>query len=341
MTNRDLCYRKGFPSKDAVAAFQAIVTQGKVFDINAHLPNDTERRQVDADVFGTSTPDLAIYQSIKPKVPAVGSTEFEADAAFVIKAAAARDTPFEELEESEFPRPMREVSWFMQDITLFPYQAGVDYMTDLTSWDLIQRGFNPTVSPVRETTAKAITNGRAAATFVHDDDPIAPWIGAVAKMMSLGIPYRKEGELEQYEGQSFASWGVPFFYGLLGDTLRRVGLISFRHKWAEMVPRPEQYCQEQMGQLCSQAFPEGSPMHPSQNAMHSAVAIGMKALLENIFEMTAELPSGNTVGDELNLMADNIGMWRTWAGVHYTSDHDAARPRAEAIGKKIAAQALT
>ena len=343
MTNRDLCYRKGFPSKDAVQAYQEVFDKGDVFAINAALPNNTERKQVDAHVFLTASQDIGVYQSTRnTDVPEVGSAEFEAEAQFVVDVAAMRDTPFDELTPSDVHLDaMRLVSYFLEDIQVRSFVAGQDFITTEPAWLRIMAGDKPIVSETREASADYITNGRAAATYVFDDDAIAPFMGAVNKMIALGVPYRREGELEQMESSPFSVWGAPFFYGYLGEVVRRVGLVSFRHKWANMVPRPEQYCKEQMGIFCSQAHAAGSPMHPSMGQMHGAVSISQASFLKEIFELTYVLPNGNTVGYELDLMADNIAAWRIYAGVHYESDAEFARPFAELIGKKVANKALT
>jgi hypothetical protein len=93
--------------------------------------------------------------------------------------------------------------------------------------------------------------------------------------------------------------------------------------------------------LLPQAFPEGSPTHPSYPAGHATIAGAcvtiLKAFFDEGFPITSpvqanadgtalELYPGPdadslTVGGELNKLASNISLGRNMAGVHYRSDH--------------------
>jgi hypothetical protein len=110
--------------------------------------------------------------------------------------------------------------------------------------------------------------------------------------------------------------------------------------------------------LLPQAFPEGSPTHPSYGSGHATVAgacvtilkaffkedeiirnpvipkslttpIDVKDSMGNIiFRKTTELENYTgpdfdqlTIGGELNKLAANISIGRNWAGVHYRSDY--------------------
>lgn len=87
-----------------------------------------------------------------------------------------------------------------------------------------------------------------------------------------------------------------------------------------------------------QAFPEGSPSHPSYPAGHAvisgALVTVLKAFLDEDFVFPSPVvPSDGTgtalspfvgpdltLGHELNKLASNISLGRDWAGVHYRSD---------------------
>jgi hypothetical protein len=107
--------------------------------------------------------------------------------------------------------------------------------------------------------------------------------------------------------------------------------------------------------LLPQAFPEGSPTHPSYGAGHATVAGAcitvLKAFFKEdeiirhpvipkritppidvldsngniVFKKTTELEDYTgpdlTVGEELDKLAANISIGRNWAGVHYRSDY--------------------
>jgi hypothetical protein len=115
--------------------------------------------------------------------------------------------------------------------------------------------------------------------------------------------------------------------------------------------------------LLPQAFPEGSPMHPSYGAGHATVAGACVTVLKAWFKedekiKNPEIPDMNnpkelvpytevdkndlTVGGELNKVAANIAIGRNWAGVHYRSDYTESLKLGERIAIGILQeQALT
>lgn len=116
--------------------------------------------------------------------------------------------------------------------------------------------------------------------------------------------------------------------------------------------------------LLSQAYPEGSPMHPSYAAGHATVAGACTTVLKAFFdtdwllprafvpsedgsclnEWTAQtrdrkgrkLPCRLSVEGELNKLCSNISIGRNWAGVHYFSDY----LESIALGEQVAIQLL-
>lgn len=102
--------------------------------------------------------------------------------------------------------------------------------------------------------------------------------------------------------------------------------------------------------LLPQAYPEGSPMHPSYSAGHATVAGACTTVLKAFFDTDWVLPQafeptengtrltawrggewvdrkgrkrkcGLSVEGELNKLCSNISIGRNWAGVHYFSDY--------------------
>jgi hypothetical protein len=90
--------------------------------------------------------------------------------------------------------------------------------------------------------------------------------------------------------------------------------------------------------LLPQAFPEGSPTHPSYGAGHATVAGACVTILKAWFDEDDNVKNPRRpkadgtgiedapglslkVGDELNKVAANIAIGRNWAGVHYRSDY--------------------
>jgi len=100
-----------------------------------------------------------------------------------------------------------------------------------------------------------------------------------------------------------------------------------------------------------QAFPEGSPVHPSYTAGHATLAGACVTVLKAFFNDLAPIPNPKqpnaagtalvdyteadanrlTVGGELNKLASNIGYGRMFAGVHWRSDNTASLLRGEDI----------
>ncbi len=104
-----------------------------------------------------------------------------------------------------------------------------------------------------------------------------------------------------------------------------------------------------------QAFPEGSPIHPSYLAGHATLSGACATILKAFFNDQAVIPTpvyqtdaaGNlvtytgpgynqlTVGGELNKLASNIALGRDWAGVHWRSDYTASMLRGEDVAVQL------
>lgn len=93
--------------------------------------------------------------------------------------------------------------------------------------------------------------------------------------------------------------------------------------------------------LLPQAFPEAAPLHPSYGAGHAAVAGACVTVLKALFDEAAPFPNPvapvatglwtepyrgadagrMTVGGELNKLAGNMSMARSFAGIHWRTDN--------------------
>jgi hypothetical protein len=104
--------------------------------------------------------------------------------------------------------------------------------------------------------------------------------------------------------------------------------------------------------LLPQAYPAGSPLHPSYPAAHAVTAGAGITVLKALFNESFEIPSPVmpsddglslapytgaplTVGGELNKLASNIALGRDAAGVHYRSDGVEGIKLGEAIAISI------
>ena len=76
-------------------------------------------------------------------------------------------------------------------------------------------------------------------------------------------------------------------------------------------------------------FSPGTPRHPAYPSGHSTYAGAASTILAFFFgnDMTSQFLTGcsttTNIRTELRNMADNIGMGRLWAGIHWRSDHEA------------------
>jgi hypothetical protein len=104
--------------------------------------------------------------------------------------------------------------------------------------------------------------------------------------------------------------------------------------------------------LLPQAYPVGSPLHPSYPAAHAVTAGAGITVLKALFNESFVIPSPVipsddglslaayagaplTVGGELNKLASNIALGRDAAGVHYRSDGIEGIKLGEAIAISI------
>ena len=111
--------------------------------------------------------------------------------------------------------------------------------------------------------------------------------------------------------------------------------------------------------MLPQAFPEGSPVHPSYGSGHATVAGACVTILKAWFKedtkikelfdpmipdpihpsllSTSCVPDAGdiTVGSELDKLASNIAIGRNWAGIHYRSDYKESVELGERIALTI------
>lgn len=108
--------------------------------------------------------------------------------------------------------------------------------------------------------------------------------------------------------------------------------------------------------LLSQAYPEGSPLHPSYPAGHATIAGACITVIKAIFDdrtlissyitpvkadpkkpsrlipLNGEGEADMTVGSELAKLASNVSMGRNFAGIHYRADADLSMKLGEKVG---------
>ncbi|MEM9530158.1 MAG: vanadium-dependent haloperoxidase [Pseudomonadota bacterium] len=245
----------------------------------------------------------------------------------------------------------------------------VDFMTDETNWLNVQRGGLPQEPEFFEAERRYIFNNRSLGEYVHRDVSFQAYLNAGLVLLGLGSAAMDPGNpyLGSQNQDGFATFGAPFVLDLVTKSAN-LGLTgAWYQKWrVHRFLRPEamggrihfhlngqrsyelhpdilnsaavEATFSRFGSfLLPQAFPEGSPTHPSFPAGHATMAGACVTALKACFNEDYVLPetvqanaTGSrllsynqralTVGNELNKLANNIAIGRDAAGVHYRQD---------------------
>lgn len=251
--------------------------------------------------------------------------------------------------------------------------GGRDYMTDFDSWLAVQNGVLPARGDIIDPTPRYIRNGRDIGQWVHIDVLFQAYFHAFLILSgTLNTPYDKGNPYHKSLTQEgFGTFGGPSIATLLCEVATRALKAVWNQKWvvhrrmrpevfAERVDRTAYHnanypvhseilksihTQTRLGgylpagnAFLGQAFPEGSPTHPSYGAGHATVAGACTTILKAWFNEAAVIENpvvpdvtgqvltpytGTetlTVGGELNKMANNVALGRNIAGVHWRSD---------------------
>jgi hypothetical protein len=250
-------------------------------------------------------------------------------------------------------------------------QAETDFMTSYGEWLAIQRGEAPSRLAYFERAQRYINNMRAISEYVHNDVTFQAYFNAAMIIARFGPdaldpnnPY-----LNSNNQGGFVTFGGGHIFDLVTKAAR-VGLEgAWFHKWlVHRRLRPEVFAGRIENQLngskdygidseilkseavrrvraaygnalLPQAYPEGSPLHPSYPAGHAAVAGACATILKAFFNEDFVIPKpveasvdGSTLepwkgeeeelrlGDEINKLASNMSIGRCGAGIHYRSD---------------------
>lgn len=250
--------------------------------------------------------------------------------------------------------------------------GGQDYMTDFNSWLAIQNGVAPQSGDILDPTLRYMRNGRDLGQYVHIDVLFQAYFQAFLIISGLGAPFDSGNPYNNSATQyGFGTFGAPHIAALLCEVSTRALKTVWNQKWCvHRRLRPEAFAgrvdrtafhganypvhSELLNSINSstrlggfmpsgnaflpQAFPEGSPMHPSYGAGHATVAGACVTILKAFFDESFVLQNpvmpdstgqvlvpyagseNLTVGGELNKVASNVALGRNIAGVHWRSD---------------------
>lgn len=253
---------------------------------------------------------------------------------------------------------------------------GRDFMTSVGEWSQIQIGMPPWLTMSYDPTPRYVRNGRDLGEYVHYDFPYQAYLNAALILLNGGPgtilncnPFKSPNSPYRYS--TVQEGFVTFGQAEVTDWLARVSTAALKaaycQKWmVHRRLRPEALGglvhQTRVGNrqypvhpvlvhspavdavffrtgtyLLPQAYPEGSPLHPSYPAGHAAIAGACSVVLKVCFDESMLLPGcvmpsadglsldpcpnfSPTIGDEIDKLVFNIAIARDWAGIHYRSD---------------------
>jgi membrane-associated phospholipid phosphatase len=266
--------------------------------------------------------------------------------------------------------------------------GGRDYMTDFASWLAVQNGVTPQNADIFDPIPRYIRSGRDIGQWVHIDVLFQAYFQAFLVIAgTLNTPYDEGNPYNKSATQTgFGTFGAPHIATLLCEVATRALKAVWNQKWlVHRRMRPEVFAErvdraafhradypvhaeilesvgssQRLGKyllagnaFLPQAFPEGSPTHPSYGAGHATVAGACTTILKAWFDESAVIenpvvPDVNgqvltaytggdtlTVGGELNKVASNVALGRNIAGVHWRSDGTESLKLGEAVAISV------
>jgi hypothetical protein len=269
-------------------------------------------------------------------------------------------------------------------ITFVP---GIDYLVDFPAWLAVQNGGSIGQSLQNDPTPRYIRNGRDLSAWTHVDVLYQAYFVAYLVLGSIGTPANPGNPYVGNPTQDgFGTFGGPDFAATIGEVATRALKAVWFQKWfVHRRARPEvpgaiaQLIKTGQGgntnctlsndllnsqglnaswrhnssYLLPQAFPEGSPAHPSYPTGHGTVGGACITVLKFFFDgnfviphpvvaspsggtLTAYTGASLTVQGELNKLAHNITFGHgIHPGIHYRSDSDASLALGEAVALSI------
>jgi len=271
------------------------------------------------------------------------------------------------------------------------YLPDIDYMTTFSDWLAIQNGSTPGLNQT-DPVLRYRRAGRDLAAFTHVDVLYQAYFTAFLVLSGIGAPLNPGNPYNGSKTENgFGTFGGPDFAGSLGEVATKALNAVWYQKWfVHLRPRPEaigglvhlvktgqadktdvkpsnvvlnsvglqQSFNKYGSWLLSQAFPEGSPVHPAYPTGHGTVGGACVTLLKFIFDGNFVLPNPMvptsdglslvpwtgpdagqlTVNGELNKLAHNVTFGHgIHAGIHWRSDSETSLMLGEAFALRFLA----
>jgi hypothetical protein len=269
---------------------------------------------------------------------------------------------------------------------LVTYLPSIDYMTSFADWLTVQNGNSTGLHNQVDPVLRYARAGRDLAAYTHVDVLYQAYFTALLVLAGIGAPLNPGNPyVGSVRENGFGTFGGPDFAGTLTAVATKALNAVWYEKWfVHLRPRPEatggQVHLVKTGQggqtdvqpskvilnsvglqqsfnkygswLLSQAFPEGSPMHPSYPTGHGAVGGACITVLKFFFDgnfviPNPQVPSSDglsllsytgsdagqlTVNGELNKIGHNVSFGHgIHAGIHWRSDSDTSLLLGEAV----------
>jgi hypothetical protein len=266
------------------------------------------------------------------------------------------------------------------------YLPNIDYMTSFSDWLTVQNGNFTGQQNQIDPELRYRRLGRDLAAFTHLDVLYQAYFTAFLVLARIGAPLNPGNPYVGSKCENgFGTFGAPDFAGTLAEVATKALNAVWYQKWfVHLRPRPEatggQVHLVKIGQgsntdvqpskvvlnsvglqqsfnkygtwLLSQAFPEGSPMHPAYPTGHGTVGGACITLLKFFFDGNHVIPNpmaptsdglslvpytGSdagqlTVNGELNKLGHNVTFGHgIHAGIHWRSDSDTSLLFGEAV----------
>jgi hypothetical protein len=266
------------------------------------------------------------------------------------------------------------------------YLPGIDYMTDTTTFLEVENGISTGLANQVDPVQRYLHDGRSLAAYTHVDVLYQAYLTAFMVMSSLKLPVNPGNPYNGSRTQNgFGTFGAPDFAATQGEIAARALNRVWFQKWLiHLVHRPEsgggvlhqilsgnqnkidarlnknvlnsqavaQSFSKYGTYLLAQAFPEGSPYHPSYPTGHGTVGGACITLLKFFFDgshlwSNPLVPSSDglslvpyngsdageiTVSGELNKLAHNVSYGHgIHAGIHWRSDTETSMLLGEAM----------
>ena len=273
-----------------------------------------------------------------------------------------------------------------QQVTYLP---NIDYMTSFAEWLDIQNGVdtrNTRLGNQVDPLLRYRRNGRDLAAFTHVDVLYQAYFTTFLVLAGIGAPLNPGNPYIHSKTQNgFGTFGDPDFAGTLAAVATMALNAVWYQKWfVHLRPRPEaigglvhlimtgqgnktdvklssvilksaglqQSFNKYKTWLLAQAFPEGSPAHPSYPTGHGTVGGACITVLKFFFDGDFVIPNplvptrdglslvpytGSdagrlTVNGELNKLGHNVSFGHgIHAGIHWRSDTDTSLLLGEAV----------